>query len=168
MVLGRPVKTQLSPDTEMPVSYQDAAVPLCPKMELGKTLPPAQGEHLFDGIIKLVVQISFFLKNDPHVHLVLLCSSLDNGNYQMEERIKMEKTTKKFSLYWSQTNWDHQTISCDKPRSHAIKRSYLKIQSTVLSKQSQELNKYLDLPASVENLYEMSPVNWTVLKKHLG
>ena len=27
------------------------------------------------------------------------CSSLDNGNYQMKERIKMEKTTKKFSLY---------------------------------------------------------------------
>lgn len=62
MVLGGPVKTQLSPDTEMPVSYQDAAVPLCPNMGFGKTLPPAQGEHLFDGIIKSVVQISFFFK----------------------------------------------------------------------------------------------------------
>lgn len=53
------METQLPPNAQMPVSPEDVAVPLCSQMWFGKMLPPAQGERLLDGIIRLVAQISF-------------------------------------------------------------------------------------------------------------
>lgn len=89
------METQLPPNAQLPVSSQDVAVPLCSRMWFGKMLPPVQGECLLDGIIRLLPKL--VLGNIPMCVFFdcgPFCNSLDNGNYQMRDRIKTERQQK--------------------------------------------------------------------------
>lgn len=111
-------ETQPPPDTKRPVSSQDVAVPCAHRCGLGRCCLKLRGSTYLMG--SLFTQISFW-KMSPCVFSYCgpFLYSLGNGNYQMKERIKMEKTTKMFLLYWSQTNlrssdnWLQQTkVTC--------------------------------------------------------
>lgn len=86
-------ETQPPPDTKRPVSSQDVAVPCAHRCGLGKCCFKLRGSTYLMG--SLFTQISFW-KMSPCVFSYFgpFLYSLGNGNYQMEERIKMEKDNK--------------------------------------------------------------------------
>lgn len=115
-----------------------AAAPRHSQMGFSKMLPPAQGEHLFDGIIQSVAKICFLKDEAPCVFfltaaLFVILETMVIIRWRRE--LSWERQQKGSHCTDLRQIWDHQTIGCNKPRSHANKRNYLKIQNTALSKQ---------------------------------